>query len=78
MTPLEIVFEYIGRDGFPCLPDIVPFRQVSLVIFEGAEPTLDQDVVRPAAFAVHALPDAVLLQEVLVNGTGELASLVGV
>ena len=56
MTPLEIVLEYIGRDGFPCLPDIVPFRHVSLIILEGAEPTLDQDVVRPAAFAVPGKP----------------------
>src|SRR3990172_150048 len=52
--------------------------QVDLLVLEGAPEPLDEDVVAPAAPAVHADPDAVLEQEPGERRAGKLRALVGV
>ena len=58
--------------------DVMPLRQVGFLILEGPEPTLDLDIVSPAALAVHALVYIVLLEELFVFLAGELTALIRV
>ena len=52
--------------------------RIDFLRLEGAEPTLNHDVVGPAALSVHALADMEFLQKLPVILTGELAALVRV
>ena len=52
--------------------------ELHLVVLDGSPETLDEDVVTPAAFAVHADPNAIRLELPGEFGAGELAALVGV
>ena len=54
------------------------FVDIDHLGFQGSEPALYHNVVSPSGFAVHALPDALFLQESLVLVAGELAALVAV
>ncbi len=54
------------------------FVEVDFFCFQAPEPALDHDVVRPAGFSVHALPDLHLFQQRLIFSARELASLVAV
>ena len=76
MTPFEVVVVDIPADCRPRFLDVLPLRQVSLFVFEGPEPAFYLDVVCPATLTVHALTNIVVLQEVFVLLTGELAALI--
>lgn len=78
MAPLKVVVADISADSLSGLPDIVPLRQIGLVVLEGAKPPLDHDVVHPAALTIYALPDVIVCKEPLVFATCELAALITV
>ena len=54
----------------------VIFSQVGFFILEAAKPALNHNVVCPAAFAIHALPDSVVLYKINVLLACKLASLI--
>jgi hypothetical protein len=61
------------------LPDVgngVVAVQVNLLVLDRFSEALDEDVVPPAALAIHADLNAVLLKQANEGGTGELAALV--
>ena len=76
MTPLKVVSVDILSDGSSGFFDVIVLCQISFFIFEAAEPALNHDIVRPAAFSIHALADAVFFYEINVLLTGKLTSLV--
>lgn len=78
MAAFVVVSPDVVVDSLACLLNVVVLCQISLLVLEGAEPALDHDVVSPAALAVHALPDVVIFQELLVFTAGELAPLIRV
>ena len=51
MTPLKVVSVDILSDGSSGFFDVIVLCQISFFIFEAAEPTLNHDVICPAAFA---------------------------
>lgn len=55
---LNGAFEVIGVNEFPNLPsgilEILVILQIDLVVFEGAEPAFNHDIVSPPALAIHA------------------------
>ena len=76
MTSLKVVSVDILTDGSSGFFDVIVLCQISFFIFEAAEPTLNHDVICPAAFAIHALPDAVYLYKINVLLTCKLATLI--
>ena len=76
MASLKVICVNVRFDCSSGFPDVPPFCQIGFFVFERAEPSLDHDVVCPAAFPIHALPDAVLFNELLVVAAGELTSLI--
>lgn len=76
MTPLKVVSVDILPDGSSGFFDVIVLCQISFFIFEAAEPTLNHDVICPAAFAIHALPDAVYLYKINVLLTCKLATMI--
>ena len=76
MTSLKVVSVDILSDGSSGFFDVIVLCQISFFIFEAAEPTLNHDVICPAAFAIHALPDAVYLYKINVLLTCKLATLI--
>ena len=78
MASFKIVSVYVLRYAAPRFADVCILGEVGFIILEGTEPTLDHDIVCPAAFAIHTLPDLISLQKIDVYLAGELASLIGV
>lgn len=76
MTPLKVVNMNILSDGSSGFLDIIILCQIGFLILEASKPALNHDIVRPAAFSIHALADAVFFYEINVLLTGKLASLV--
>ena len=76
MTSLKVVSVDILSDGSSGFFDVIVLCQISFFIFEAAEPTLNHDVICTAAFAIHALPDAVYLYKINVLLTCKLATLI--
>ena len=76
MAPLKVIGVDIMSDSSSGFPDVVVLRQIGFFIFEAAEPSLNHDVVCPAAFPIHALTDTVFLYKVNVLLTCKLASLI--
>ena len=60
---MEVVGFDVATYGLTGLADVLIAREVSLLILEAAEPALNHYVVSPAALAVHALLDVLILQE---------------
>jgi len=58
--------------------DRVVSMQINLFVFDRAPEAFHKNIVTPAAFAVHADGDALLLQSAGEVDTGELAALIGV
>src|SRR5213078_5401444 len=52
--------------------------QINLLVFDAAPQPLDEHVVAPSAFAIHADRDAVAGEDAGEGRPGELAALVGV
>lgn len=76
MTPLKVVSVDILSDGTSGVFDVIVLCQVGFFILEAAKPALNHNVVCPAAFAIHALPDSVVLYEINLLLACKLASLI--
>ena len=76
MTPLKIVSVDILSDGGSGFFDVIVLSQIGFFILEAAEPTFNHDVVCPAAFAIHALPDSIFLHKINILLTCKLAALI--
>ena len=66
----------ILSDGSSRFLNIIILCQIGFLILEASKPALNHDIVRPAAFSIHALADAVFFYEINVLLTGKLTSLV--
>lgn len=75
-TDAVVLFD-VPADQAAQLSRRVVFVRIQLLHLQAAEPSLNHDVVRPAALAVHALANMQAAEELLVLVAGELASLVG-
>ena len=58
--------------------DVVIQSQISFLILEAAEPSLNHDVVSPTAFSIHTLTDTVFFYKFNVLLTCELTTLIRV
>ena len=52
--------------------------EIDLLVLDAFPESFDKDVVTPAALAIHADPDSVILQQPGEIAAGELATLIGV
>ena len=77
MASFKIVSVDIAPNGSSGFLNVVILRQISFFILEAAEPTLNHDIVCPAAFAIHTLPDSIFLYKINVLLACKLASLIG-
>ena len=78
MASLKVVGFDIGPDGFSRFLDIFILCKINLVILESAEPSLNHDIICPAALAIHALPDPLFFKKDSVFITGKLWTLITV
>ena len=76
MTPLKVVSMNILSDGSSGFLDIIILCQIGFLILEASKPALNHDIVRPAAFSIHALADAIFFYKINVLLTCKLTSLV--
>ncbi len=73
-APLIIEGQVVCEGGARFADAVVGF-QVDLLVFDAAPQALDEHVVAPGAFAVHADRDAVIQQHAGEGDAGELALL---
>ena len=78
MGTLCIVEDEVARQLLFCFADALVGMEIHLFILHTAPQPLDEDVVEPAALAVHADANAVGLQNAGELEAGELAALVGI
>src|ERR1022692_1927959 len=78
MRSPAVVEAEIAADRSPGLADAVVGLQIHLLVFDAAPQPLDEHVVPPSAFAVHADGDAVAGKQASERRTGKLRTLVGV
>src|SRR5450631_4165623 len=71
-----IVEVEVTADRCAGLADTVVGPQIHLLVFDAAPQPLDEDVVTPGAFAVHADGDLVFDQHASECSAGELAALI--
>ena len=76
VTPLKVVGVNILSNGSSGFFDVIILCQIDFFILEATKPALNHDIIRPAAFSIHALADAVFFYEINVLLTGKLTSLV--
>ena len=76
VTPLKVVGVNILSNSSSGFFDVIILYQIGFFILEATKPVLNHDIVRPAAFSIHALTDAVFFYEINVLLTGKLTSLV--
>jgi len=78
MWPLRVVERKVfGEPGFRLRHAVVGV-EIDLLVLHAVPQPLDEDVVTPAALAVHVDADIVLQEQGNEVGAGELAALVGV
>jgi len=73
-----VVEREIPLQAFSCLGNRVVSLQVDLLVFHAFPQPFDEHVVDPAAFAIHADPDTVALEQSDELRAGELAALIGI
>lgn len=78
MITFKVVAVDISGNGNPRLSDVVVFGQISLFVLKAPEPSLNHDVVRPAALAVHTLADSVFADELAIAVACKLTALIRV
>jgi len=78
MRSAGVVERQVLSDGLLGVRDRVVGAQIDLLVLDRFPQAFDEDVVAPAAFAVHADRDAVRLEQAGERFAGELAALVGV
>lgn len=76
VTPLKVVGVNILSNGSSDFFDVIVLCQIGFFILEATKPALNHDIVRPAAFSIHALADAVFFYEINILLTCKLTSLV--
>ena len=76
MMPLKVVSADILSDSGSGFFDVIVLSQIGFFILEAAKPTLNHDVVCPAAFAIHALPNSIFLHKIIVLLTCKLTALI--
>lgn len=76
MSAFKVVGVYIFTNGNSDFLDIIILCQIDLLILEASKPALNHDIVRSAAFSIHALADAVFFYEINVLLTCELTTLI--
>ena len=74
-TPVIVALKPLFQPGTQ-FDDGGVFKEVDVLIFYAAPESLDEDVVHPAAFAVHANFDPQILQTTGLLCRGELATLI--
>src|SRR5882757_5153706 len=78
MWTAAIVKIEIMADRVPCFADAFVGPQIHLLVFDAAPQSLDEHVVPPSPFAVHADGDAVAGEHAGKRRAGELRALVRV
>ena len=78
MRAALIVEHEVLADAGPRIADAVIGMQIDLLVLDRLPEPLDEDVVSPAPFTIHADADAARLERASELQTGELAALVGV
>src|SRR6266478_10031021 len=78
MRSAAIVEIEISANRVPRLADALVGVQIDLLVFDAAPQPLDEHVVAPGAFTVHADGDAVVGKHAGEGRAGELRTLVGV
>ena len=78
MRSAAVVEVEIATNRFAGVGHAVVGAEIHLLVFDAAPQPLDEDVVSPRTFAVHADRDAVLDQQAGERGARELRALVGV
>lgn len=78
MRSLRVVEDEVSGQLLLGFGDTLICVEIDVLIFDALPYSFDKDVVDPTAFAVHADPDAVGLENVSKFGAGELVALVGV
>src|SRR5258707_10460369 len=77
MGPSSVVEVEIPADRMSRLADGFVGSQIDLLVFDAAPQPLDEHVVPPCSFAIHADRDAVAGERAGEGGAGELRALVG-
>ena len=54
---------YYFANGMSGFTDITILREIGLFILKGAKPTLNHDIISPAALAIHTLADMVFTKK---------------
>ena len=78
MASFKVVSVDVTSNSSSGFLDVVILCQINFFIFEAAKPTLNHDVVSPAAFSVHALADIIFFYKVNVWLACKLATLIRV
>ncbi len=78
MASFKVIGVDIPSDGFSCFLEISILREVCFLILETTKPAFNHDIIRPSAFAIHALPNSIISNKFDVFVTGKLASLIRV
>ena len=73
-----IVEPQIAADRSARITDAFIGPQIYLFVFDGAPQTLDEHIVPPSAFAIHADRDALLSEHASEGQAGELRALIGI
>src|SRR5271166_5340681 len=78
MWTFAVIKVQIPADRGACPGDAAVSSKIDLLVFDRAPDPLDEDVVAPSPFAVHADRDGIVGQQAGERGAGELAALVGI
>ena len=78
MVPGLIVMPEVPVERLLQVSAILKGSEVDALVFDAAPEPFHEDIVMVAALAVHADPDAMLLENACESLTGELDALIGV
>lgn len=66
----------ISANGSAGFFDITVLCQICFFVFKAAEPPFNHNIIRPAAFTIHTLPDAIFFHKIYIFLTCKRASLI--
>ena len=78
MRTVMIILGYVSTDACSQFTRRIDFIGINVLDLQISKPALDDDIVHPPAFAVHALLDLAAFQMVHILRASELASLIAV
>ena len=76
MTAFKIVDVDIIPYRLSGLPDVGILGKICFLIFETTKPSLDHDIVSPAAFTIHTLTDVIFFEKIHIFIACKLTSLI--